>query len=131
MLEPELVRLTTDTLSKADVKELRTAVLKMEESCQIGDQVSWSKADTRFHEILGDACPNQLLGEIVTQMRNRAHHLANIDSQTNPARLQACTEEHREIVASIEEKNGQAAAEATKRHIEMLRESLFSRLSYG
>lgn len=131
LLEPELVRLTTDVLSSAELKEMKDAVEEMEEACQGGDQVNWSRADTRFHDILGEGCPNRLLGEIVTQMRNRAHHLANIDSQTNPARLLACTKEHREIAEALERKDGLAAANATRRHIEKLKESLFARLSYG
>lgn len=131
MLEPELVRLTTKTLSLVEINDLDRAVQDMEEACGMGDQTGWSRADTRFHDILGDACPNQLLGEIVTQMRNRAHHLANIDSQTNPSRLEACTDEHRKIVDSISDRDGQAASIATRLHIEKLQESLFSRLSYG
>ncbi len=131
LLEPELVRLTTGTLSNDDMDRLVGAVRDMEEACEEGNQTAWSRADTRFHEILGEACPNQLLGEIVTQMRNRAHHLANIDSQTNPTRLQACTSEHRAIINSMVDRNGPEAAEITRSHIEQLRESLFTRLSYG
>jgi len=131
LLEPELVRLTTGSLSSSELDRLIGAVRDMEVACEQGNQSAWSRADTRFHEILGEACPNQLLGEIVTQMRNRAHHLANIDSQTNPRRLRACTIEHREIIDSIVDRNDQAAAETTRLHLEKLRESLFSRLSYG
>ncbi|MFN2189527.1 MAG: GntR family transcriptional regulator [Candidatus Promineifilaceae bacterium] len=131
LLEPELVRLATSVVSGLEVDKLVGAVRDMEEACEQGNHTAWSKADTRFHDILGESCPNVLLGEIVTQMRNRAHHLANIDSQTNPARLKACTTEHRDIINSIVSKDGQAAAEATRTHLEELRESLFSRLSYG
>jgi DNA-binding FadR family transcriptional regulator len=73
----------------------------MEKALVSGNQEDWSEADTVYHETLSEACPNQLLGEIVVQMRNRVHHLANVDSQTNPTRLQACTAEHREIVEAI------------------------------
>jgi DNA-binding GntR family transcriptional regulator len=64
-------------------------------------------------------------------MRNRAHHLASIDSQTNPTRLKECTAEHREIVDCLVDHDGDGAAEATRNHIGLLRESLFSRFSYG
>jgi DNA-binding GntR family transcriptional regulator len=70
------------------------------------------------------------LGEIVVQMRNRAHHLANIDSQTNPARLEACTAEHRTLVDRIVARDAEGAAKAMRHHIEKLRESLFTRLTY-
>jgi DNA-binding GntR family transcriptional regulator len=64
-------------------------------------------------------------------MRNRVHHLANVDSQTNPTRLQACTAEHREIYNAIAAKDGQAAADAMRSHINQLQQSLFNRLSFS
>jgi DNA-binding GntR family transcriptional regulator len=131
LLEPELVRLATDAATENEVETLVDTVEEMEIACAIGDHLAWSKADTTFHEILGEACPNELLGEIVIQMRNRAHHLANIDSQTNPARLSACTAEHREIVDHVVLRDGEGAAEAVRQHIGKLRESLFTRLSYS
>ena len=131
LLEPELVRLATETVTESEIVTLRNTVDKMEIACAKNDQTAWSRADTVFHEILGNACPNKLLGEIVVQMRNRAHHLANIDSQTNPTRLAACTAEHREIIDYIAARDGDSAAEATRRHISILRDSLFQRLSYG
>lgn len=131
LLEPEAVRLSADTLTLDEVEILQDIIEQMEEACLNGNRVEWSKADTMFHEILTDACPNRILGEIVVQMRNRIHYLANIDSQTNPARLSECTLEHRVIVERIRTKDPDGAAEAMRHHIEQLRESLFSRLSYG
>ena len=131
LLEPELVRLATDAATETEVEALVDTIERMEIACATGDHLAWSKADTIFHETLGEACPNDLLGEIVVQMRNRAHHLANIDSQTNPTRLSACTAEHREIVDRVVVRDGEGAAEAVRQHIGRLRESLFNRLSYG
>mgnify|MGYP003572049780 CR=1 FL=1 len=130
LLEPELVRLATEALTEEQVRELSRVVDQMESACQTGDQLTWSRADTDFHDILGQACPNELLGEVVIQMRNRAHHLANIDSQTNPTRLAKCTAEHREISDRIAAGDANGASRAVREHIEKLRESLFSRLSY-
>jgi DNA-binding GntR family transcriptional regulator len=131
LLEPEMMRLVTDTISPTQLDTLIKALDGMEKALLAGDQEDWSEADTVYHETLSAACPNQLLGEIVVQMRNRVHHLANVDSQTNPTRLQACTAEHREIVEAIAAKNGQAAAEAMRSHINQLQQSLFNRLSFN
>jgi DNA-binding GntR family transcriptional regulator len=131
LLEPELVRLATESVTEDEVEEIIDSVDKMEAACNESDHMAWSRADTVFHEILAEACPNELLGEIVVQMRNRAHHLANIDSQTNPTRLAACTAEHREIADCVAARDGDGAALAVRDHIGILRESLFSRLSYG
>jgi GntR family transcriptional regulator, rspAB operon transcriptional repressor len=131
ILEPELVRLAAEAVSDADLARLAGAMERMEAAIAESDLLAWSRADTEFHEILGAACPNKLLGEFIVQMRNRVHYLANVDSQTNPARLAACTVEHREIVDAVLARDAERAAEVTRVHIEKLRQSLFGRLSYG
>lgn len=130
LLEPEMMRLVTDTISPLQLEVLGKAVEGMENALLTNNQEVWSEADTVYHETLSEACPNQLLGEIIVQMRNRVHHLANIDSQTNPNRLAFCTAEHRQIVDAIASKDGQAAAEAMRGHINELQKSLFNRLSF-
>jgi DNA-binding GntR family transcriptional regulator len=131
LLEPEMMRLVTDTISPPQLDTLKEAVNGMEMALITGNQEDWSKADTVYHETLSEACPNQLMGEIVVQMRNRVHHLANVDSQTNPTRLQACTAEHREIVDAIAAKDGQRAADAMRKHINKLQQSMFNRLRFN
>lgn len=131
LLEPEMMRLASESISPSQLDILIKALNDMEAALVTGNQEDWSEADTVYHEILSTACPNQLLGEIVVQMRNRVHHLANVDSQTNPSRLKSCTAEHREIVEAIAAKNGQAAAEAMRNHINQLQQSLFNRLSFS
>lgn len=131
LLEPELVRLVTDAISEADLRTLWQALKEMEAAIERDDQEAWSIADSLYHETIGNACPNDLLGEMTMQMRNRVHYLANIDSQTNPARLAACTREHREIVEAIAARDAQVAEAAMRRHIDRLRQSLFNRLSFS
>ena len=53
------------------------------------------------------------------------------NSQTNPNRLLECTLEHREIVDSMIARDGDRAADAVRKHIDKLRDSLFTRLSYA
>ena len=131
LLEPELVRLIARTMPQRGIEELFAVMEEMETAAAENDKATWSKADTRFHEILSEHSPNGLLGETILHLRNRVHHLANIDSETNPDRLTACTQEHRVIVEAIAARDGQAAEQAMHAHIRALRESLFARLSYG
>jgi DNA-binding GntR family transcriptional regulator len=130
LLEPELVRLAAETIAGQALDDLWQSLADMETAIENDDREGWSKADTRYHEILGEACPNELLSEMTLQMRNRVHHLAVVDSQTNPSRLAACTREHREIVEAIGAKDPQSAEVAMRQHIDKLRMSLFNRLSY-
>lgn len=131
LLEPEMVRLVTDAISEEGLNTLWQALRQMEAAVERDDQETWSIADSLYHETISNACPNDLLGEMTMQMRNRVHYLANVDSQTNPARLAACTREHREIVEAIGARDAQAAEAAMRRHIDRLRQSLFNRLSFS
>jgi DNA-binding GntR family transcriptional regulator len=131
LLEPELARLVAESISPRQLEELCQAMDEMETAVHNNNQEAWSIADTKYHETLNKACPNELLGEMTTQMRNRVHYLANVDSQTNPERLEACTIEHREIVDAIAAHDGTLAEKAVRRHIEELRQSLFNRLNYS
>jgi len=50
------------------------------------------------------------------------------DSQTTPARLNACTEEHQAIVEAIASGDPEAAQRAMQDHLQKLRDSFFMRL---
>jgi DNA-binding GntR family transcriptional regulator len=129
LLEPELARLVALSISPNHQEGLEQTLRDMEKAIREDDPPTWSKANTRYHQILSDACPNPLLGELVLQMCNRVHHLANIDSQTNPSRLAACTDEHQRIVEAIVAKDAETAEQAMRDHIHELRESLFNRFN--
>lgn len=129
LLEPEIARLVADSLTPAALEILQQSVSDMEEAATRGDRAAWSRADTVLHETLSHVCPNDLLGRLGLQMRNRMQLLAT-DSQTTPARLIACTAEHQAIVAAIAEGDGEKAQAATREHMKILRESFFKRLGH-
>jgi DNA-binding GntR family transcriptional regulator len=131
LLEPELSRLVAESASEEQVEHLQDAIRRMEQAIQDDDYAAWSRADRMFHDEMSQASPNHLLGETVTQLRNRVHHLANTDSKRNPARLAACTAEHRAIVEAVVRRDGALAEQATREHIIKLRESMFNRLGIG
>ena len=64
------------------------------------------------------------------QLKTRVHHMANIDTHTDPARLKACTEEHRAVVEALKTRDGNLAREAMEAHIDALTNSLLRRISY-
>lgn len=130
LLEPELVRLVTENISPSQITSLEAAMDRMEAAIEADDRPAWSKADATYHEILGQACPNKILGESVIQLRNRVHHMANVDTQSHPERLAECTQEHREILDAIVARNSNAARDAARRHLEALRVSLLDSLRY-
>jgi DNA-binding GntR family transcriptional regulator len=130
ILEPEVARLAAVSISPKNLENLRVVIQEMEETMDNGNRAAWAKADNRFHEILSEACPNKLLGDMVIQVRNRISYLS-IDNQTNHNRLLACTQEHRQVAEAIAAGDPQAAEEATRDHIEKLRDSFFRRLTHS
>lgn len=131
LLEPELARLVAEAATPGQIVQLEAAMHEMEAAIQADDYAAWSKADADFHEIMHLACPNPLLGETIVLLRNRVHHLADTDSRGNPARLAACTAEHRRVVDAVASHDPTEAEQAMRDHLNQLRLSLFSRLSYG
>jgi DNA-binding GntR family transcriptional regulator len=131
LLEPELARLVAESALPEHIERLEKTILQMEAALVDDDQSAWSKADAVFHETMHTACPNPLLGEMIVLLRNRVHHLANTDSRTNPARLVACTAEHRRVVEALSKRDAAEAESAMRDHLVQLRISMFNQLSYG
>ncbi len=130
LLEPELTRLATESISPNQLETLWQSLETMEDAVERVDRSGGSKADTVWHEILSAACPNPLLGEMVLQMRNRIHRYANIDHKLEIAQLRNGTAEHRLIVEAIDAQNAQAAEALMRTHLENLRAKLFNQLIY-
>lgn len=129
ILEPELARLAAGKISDRDLERLQDAVGRMERAVREGEPELWLEADTRFHEILSEACPNELLGQMALQMRNRINNMT-ADIQSSSDRVGECTHEHREVVEAIRDGRGDDAAEVARSHLENLRESLFRKLMH-
>ena len=129
LLEPEVVRLAAKNITPDQLETLQHAQAGLEQAIANNDRVAWSRADNIYHETISAACPNQLLGELAMQYRNRVSYLS-IDAQGNFERLTACTGEHRQIVDAIAARDSELAAQTMREHIEMFRQSIFRRLSH-
>jgi DNA-binding GntR family transcriptional regulator len=131
LLEPELARLVAERATLQQIEQLEASIRQMEQALEVDDYSAWSKADMLFHDTMHQACPNPLLGETIVLLRNRVHHLANTDSRHNPARLAACTAEHRMVVNAVANHDTGEAERAMREHLAQLRDSLFKQFGYG
>ncbi|MDX1413672.1 MAG: GntR family transcriptional regulator [Candidatus Promineifilaceae bacterium] len=131
LLEPELTRLATENITPTQLETLWDSLRKMESAVEKADRAGWSIADTAWHDTLSEACPNELLGELVLQLRNRVHQYASIDHNLKIRQLRNGTAEHRLIVEAIASGDSDAAAQAMKDHLESLRKNLFDHLIYN
>ena len=129
LLEPEVVRLAAKNITPDQLETLKQAQASLEQAIANNDRAAWSRADNVYHETISAACPNQLLGELAMQYRNRVSYLS-IDAQGNFERLTACTHEHCQIVDAIAAHDSDLAAQIMRDHIELFRQSIFRRLSH-
>lgn len=129
LLEPEVVRLAAKNITLAQLETLQQAQAGLDQAIVDQDRTAWSRADNIYHETISAACPNQLLGDLAMQYRNRVSYLS-IDAQGNFERLAACTLEHRQIVDAIAAHDSELAAQTMREHIELFRQSIFRRLSH-
>ena len=130
LLEPEQARLVAEAITDEQLEALETVTEKLVRTAQRHDLLNWAVEDAAYHEILKEACPNRLLSETVIKLKTRVHHMVNIDTHTDPARLKACTEEHRAVVEALKTRDGNSALEAMEAHIAALTSSLLRRISY-
>jgi DNA-binding GntR family transcriptional regulator len=129
ILEPEVARLVAASISQEEIENLKEIIKAMSKALDEDNRSAWVKADSKFHEILSRSCPNKLLGEMTLQVRNRVSYLAT-DNHTSHQRMIDCTEEHRKVVEAIAAGDPQAAGQAMREHINLLRESYFQRLTH-
>jgi DNA-binding GntR family transcriptional regulator len=129
ILEPELARLAAKHISPDQLETLQEAQRGLEAAVAAQDRAAWSRADNSYHEVLSAACPNQLLGDLAMEYRNRVSYLS-VDSQGNWERIAVCTQEHRQIVGMVAAGDADGAAAAVRDHIDKYRESIFRRLSH-
>ena len=127
LLEPEVVRLAAKSVTTEQLGILSEAVEDLEKAAAVDDRATWSAIDNIFHVALSNACPNQLLGELSLQIRNRISYLS-IDVKDDTSRLATCTAEHRVILEKLAAGDADGAKSAMEHHIRMLRDSIFQRL---
>lgn len=128
LLEPEVIRLAAEALTSEQRQELQNITAALETAAKAGDRATWSKVDIIWHEILSNACPNHLLGELVLQARNRMHNKGS-DEHVSDQYIVDGTAEHRDVVEAILTRDGEKAEQLMRDHIRHVRENMFKRLA--
>lgn len=130
LLEPGLMRLVAENIEEEQIDLLWSCIVHMEGAAEGGDRSGWARADTVWHETISAACPNELLGEMALQMRNRIHHYSNVEHELRIEQLRKGTAEHREITEAVAVRDGEKAEQIMRDHLISLRENLFDQLIY-
>ena len=126
LLEPQSVKLCIQMITAEKLERLQELTSLMEQAANKTERAAWSKADREWHEILCNACPNKLLGQMVLLARNRMYHKGS-DEYVTERYLIDGTAEHRRIVEAIVAHDGEKAERLTLHHLHQLRENILKR----
>ncbi|MCC6802252.1 MAG: GntR family transcriptional regulator [Anaerolineae bacterium] len=126
LLEPASVRLCASGIADRDRERLARLMDAMEQAACDGDRATWSRADMQWHEVLCEACPNPLLGQMVLLARNRMYHRGS-DEHVPAQYLKDGTLEHRRILEAIIAHEEERAASLMQDHLEQLKQNLLKR----
>lgn len=117
MLEPPIAALAAEKASEADIAALEEAVATMDGALQ--DAETFIRADNEFHLILAKATQNVLIpvliDAVVELLMEQRAQIFGVDG--GPARGQF---HHKQILASIKERDAVAAREAMVAHLKQV-----------
>jgi GntR family transcriptional repressor for pyruvate dehydrogenase complex len=126
-LEPAVAALAAEKAAKPAMTKLRDALKRMGRFAEKNDFESYFQADKAFHRALADAAGNALvssaLGPLIDTMDQtvyreftRHYYLKNVSD------LQHVVDLHREILAAVEEEDGETARSRMVEHWTRMRE---------
>ncbi|TWF58691.1 DNA-binding GntR family transcriptional regulator [Neorhizobium alkalisoli] len=130
MLEPEAARLAAGHMPAASLDELEADLKSLIGNPGNGegkpDRGSVRDVDDRLHGGIGDAAGNPQLAQIIRTLRRQTQIF---DLRSMPERFEATCHEHLDIVQALREGRGDDAAQAMRRHLEHVRDSIIGRLT--
>ena len=126
LLEPQALRLCAIGISESAIERLQQLTTIMEQTARSADRAAWSRADREWHELVSDACPNKLLGEMVLLARNRMYHKGSYEHVTEQYLIDG-TDEHRQVVDAIIARDGDKAEQLMVEHLGQLKENILKR----
>ncbi|MEP7457356.1 GntR family transcriptional regulator [Phyllobacterium sp. SB3] len=109
------------------VHDLITEIDSMEKAEMIDLALHW-QLDDRLHRLIGENCGNRWLANAIADVRRMAR-MCNVEKL--PRRFKETCEEHRAILLSIEKRDGEAARENMRKHIDQVRNGFMNLLSVG
>lgn len=101
------------------IGQLEASVTDSERALKRNDARRWAAAIGAFSDALIDYAGNRYAADLLERMRNLLSLIANV-SQAAPGRRERSIAEHRAILEAIRKGKPEAAAEATRAHLDSL-----------
>lgn len=117
VLEGLAVKLASKKLSRADFKVMDEILEYGKKSLSAGDSESWFEADEKLHEFIIRKSSNELLIQILSQIRDRIH-VFRVWTARYPNGIKRASLEHRNIVSALKKQDVREAEKLMMEHIE-------------
>lgn len=127
LLEGQAAAWAAERATEADRQRLEEAFAALRAAFESGDAEQRSTADIAFHQAIGDAAHNALLGHMSTALLRlmRDNIRFNLgELETIPAASALLMDQHETICEAIVERKPQVARRAAETHIDFVRETL-------
>jgi GntR family transcriptional repressor for pyruvate dehydrogenase complex len=127
MLEGQAAEWAAERATEADLQRLDQAFTVLAAAFDSDDTERRSAADIAFHQAVGDAAHNVLIGHLSAALLRLMHDNIRLnlgELKTVPAASQLLMTQHRAIHQAVRERKPQAARSAAETHIDFVRETL-------
>jgi DNA-binding GntR family transcriptional regulator len=116
MLEPVAMRSVSERATDAQLAEMESVVVRIEDRADAADVAGFLVADREFHLGLLDILGNGRLVRLVAQLRDQTR-LTGISELAREGNLTASAREHREILAALSSRDSDAAERLMRKHL--------------
>jgi GntR family transcriptional regulator, transcriptional repressor for pyruvate dehydrogenase complex len=116
-LEVKLAELAAANRGADDLSAMNSAVARM--GAEISAGGVGTEGDAAFHHAIALAARNEILLHLIEAMAEVIHE-SRIESLSEPGRPLRSLEAHRRILAAIESRNREGAAEAMRQHLRVV-----------
>ena len=120
------LRLAAAAITDAELRELAAIAAEFEKAATKQQAAALTNADRRFHELIAQASRNTILQDLLNVLHARAQRFWAISLST-VGHVDEVIGEHRAILAALQARDADAAAQAVRAHILSFRESLLRR----
>ncbi len=127
MLEGQAAEWAAERATDADLQRLDQSFLALQASFESDDTARRSDADIAFHQAVGDASHNVLLGHLSAALLRLMHDNIRLnlgELKMVPAASRLLMSQHAAIHSAVRERKPQAARSAAETHIDFVRETL-------
>ena len=110
-------------MSQENREELLKVTQEMMLQAKNDDRDNWSKADTKFHDLIFKAADNQLMANIALIHRRKIQRFWTRSAQYE-SRLEICSKEHEVLAMAIANQKFELIEPAVSEHIDHMRTSI-------